>query len=200
MSKTRFLINNRFFVDPDLKYFQDKELLTEQRLEPRLINVLCVLTSRANQLVTRGELVKEIWNDYGGGDEALNQAISFLRKLLHDHNKEIIETIPKKGYILHGDVSNIVEPEILEDTGAVKKWSKKKIYWLSGLLFFLILISCFIYWDTFNNETHNSDKLDITKKSKGADVLVDTNIKPGSDILGPQQTSLDSGKSADVLR
>ena len=53
------------------------------------------------------QLIKEVWNDYGGADEALNQAISFIRKVPVDNNKEIIETIPKKGYVLHAVISNV---------------------------------------------------------------------------------------------
>src|SRR4051812_34692418 len=102
--KEPFLINERFQVNPDLNYLTDKETGKETRLEQRLMDVLWLLAANHNQLVTRERLIREVWNDYGGADEGLNQAISFIRKILADSNKEIIETIPKKGYILHAAI------------------------------------------------------------------------------------------------
>ncbi len=104
MDKT-FAVNKRFLVEEPLNTVKDLENNQEHRLEPRLMRVLCILASREGELVTREQLINEIWNDYGGAEDSLNQAISYLRKTLQDTNKEIIETIPKKGYILHASIN-----------------------------------------------------------------------------------------------
>lgn len=103
MKKT-FTINGRFLVDPSLHLLEDLETQKKLRLEPRLIRLLCLLCEHKGELVTRDFLIKEIWNAYGGADEGLSQAISFLRKALLDEKKQIIETVPKSGYILHAIV------------------------------------------------------------------------------------------------
>lgn len=99
-----FIINSRFLVDSSRHLLEDLETQKKLRLEPRLIKLLCLLCDHREKLVTRDFLIKEIWNGYGGADEGLSQAVSFLRKALSDEKKQIIETIPKNGYILHAVV------------------------------------------------------------------------------------------------
>ena len=66
------------------------------------MKLLCLLIHHADSVISREYIYQELWNNYGGADEGLTQAISFLRKALNNKDKKIIETIPKKGYILHG--------------------------------------------------------------------------------------------------
>jgi DNA-binding winged helix-turn-helix (wHTH) protein len=100
MSSDIFIINNRFRVYPALNQVQDMQTRQIIRLEPRIMAVLQHLSRYAGQLVSREELIRDIWHNYGGGDEGLSQAISFLRKTLGDQEKTLIRTIPKKGYCL----------------------------------------------------------------------------------------------------
>lgn len=152
----------------------------------------CILTANQNQLVTREQLIKEVWNDYGGADEGLNQAISFIRKILVDNNKEIIETIPKKGYILHAVISNSEEDTRLLEKEMVKTKNSRKPYWIVGLLCLLLLFVYFTYV-----RTSNPDKLKNNTETKGADVLGDSTVKLGSDNLDVKKAPPDS-ISADV--
>jgi DNA-binding winged helix-turn-helix (wHTH) protein len=217
VNKAQYILNNRFLVTPGLNCVKDQQTGKESRLEPRLMEVLSFLTGRVNQLVTREELVKEIWNDYGGGDEGLNQAISFLRKLLGDNNKEIIETIPKKGYILRAAIT--------EETISIIKQGKKRLYWATGLLCLLFIIVYLIYSETpakkienldsqVGNKTNNSvDRIrdssiernpdSLEKKSNnpgspGADVFRDTSIKKGMLKSSTKKIYPDSARGADV--
>jgi DNA-binding winged helix-turn-helix (wHTH) protein len=192
--KEQFLINGRFLISPVLNNLSDKETGKETRLEQRLMDVLCILTANHNELVTRDQLIKEVWNDYGGADEGLNQAISFIRKVLIDNNKEIIETIPKKGYILHAVISNIEEESKLpppEKETVVAK-SSKKPFWIVGLLCILLMFVYFTYM-----RTSNTGKLKNNTETKSADVLGDSSVKLGSDNLDIKKTTTDS-VSADV--
>ena len=92
-----YYINNRFCVDPSSNLLTDLEEKRDTRLEPRIMELLCMLTDQTGKTITREHLVTSIWKDYGGGDDGLTQAISTLRKVLDDQNKELIHTIPKKG-------------------------------------------------------------------------------------------------------
>src|SRR5690242_21266964 len=94
-----FFINNRFLINSALNQVQDVSGAGKTRLEPRVMQVLAILAANSEKIVTREELIKQVWNDYGGADEALTQAISVLRKVLDDPSKETIKTIPKKGYL-----------------------------------------------------------------------------------------------------
>ncbi|RYY56577.1 MAG: hypothetical protein EOO09_05970 [Chitinophagaceae bacterium] len=100
-----FKINNRFLVEPGLNQLTDLRDSIKTRLEPRLMFLLTELAFTPGQTITRDELVAKIWDNYGGGDEGLTQGISILRKLLDDASKEMIRTLPKKGYIFNGVVS-----------------------------------------------------------------------------------------------
>ena len=118
---------------------RDQLTNTETRLEPRLMKLLCLLAAQPEQLVTRDRIIKEIWNDYGGADEGLNQAISFLRKTLHDAGKELIKTVPKKGYILHATVTGTAPATELRPP-------RQKRYWLITAALVTILLAVFIFW------------------------------------------------------
>jgi DNA-binding winged helix-turn-helix (wHTH) protein len=100
MNRDVLLINDRFRIYPALHQVVDKQTGRRLRLEPRVMAVLEMLIGRAGQLVSREELIHDIWHNYGGGDEALSQAVSILRKTLADREKKMIQTIPKKGYRL----------------------------------------------------------------------------------------------------
>jgi DNA-binding winged helix-turn-helix (wHTH) protein len=105
MGEETYLINNRFLVDLQVHSAKDMHTEVEHHLEPRLIGVLSALLKKPGILVTREMLIKEIWNDYAGAEEGLTQAISSLRRLLADDAKEVVKTIPKKGYILTAPVA-----------------------------------------------------------------------------------------------
>lgn len=99
-----FTINARFYVLPGLNQVHDLDKKIQQRVEPRVMQVLCLLAARPGKLLTREEMSHTIWNDYPGAEDAIHQAISVLRKALNDTEKTLIETIPKKGYVFHGCV------------------------------------------------------------------------------------------------
>jgi DNA-binding winged helix-turn-helix (wHTH) protein len=191
MDKTLYILNNRFFINTGLNYVRDQQTGKESRLEPRQMAVLSFLADRVNQLVTREELVKEIWNDYGGGDEGLNQAISFLRKLLDDNRKEIIETIPKKGYVIHAVITENAIPII--------KQSKKRLYWMAGLLCLLLIAAYFIYSGTTAKKTENPDNQVNNKTNNSADMPGDSTIEKNPDKL-ENKSNISGPSGADVLR
>ncbi|MFN7118166.1 MAG: transcriptional regulator [Saprospiraceae bacterium] len=106
MEYSAFYINHQFLVEPATHLVTEMNSAQETRLEPRLMKLLCLLAERAETVIQREYLIQEIWGDYGGGDEGLTQAISFLRKTLNDTDKKMIATIPKQGYILHATITN----------------------------------------------------------------------------------------------
>lgn len=71
-------------------------------LQPKIIDLLCYLSERHGQVVSREELVDRVWGVEFGADESLTRAISQLRKAFDDSREQprIIETIAKRGYRL----------------------------------------------------------------------------------------------------
>ena len=72
------------------------------RIEPKAMEVLMRLAERADQVVSRDELLATVWPGVVVGDEALTQSIIKLRRALGDdpRSPSYIETIPKRGYRL----------------------------------------------------------------------------------------------------
>lgn len=106
------IINDRFVADIGLNKVWDKKNDIEIKLEPRLAKLLCFLIDKRGEVITREFLVKEIWDNYLGGNEGLSQAISFLRKIFDDSEKKMIRTLPKKGYSFHGKIATHSERRI----------------------------------------------------------------------------------------
>ena len=72
------------------------------KLEPKAMAVLVQLAAQAPQVVSREALMEQVWPDVVVGEEALNNAISKLRRTLGDtvRQPQYIETVPKAGYRL----------------------------------------------------------------------------------------------------
>jgi len=74
----------------------------EVSIEPKIMQVLCVMASEPGRVFGRSELIDRVWGTEYGADESLTRAISLLRKALGDTRGQpaIIETIAKRGYRL----------------------------------------------------------------------------------------------------
>lgn len=142
MGNDKYLINNRFLVDVQVHCIKDISTGVDHHLEPRLIEVLVSLLKNPGILVTRETLIRQIWNDYGGAEEGLTQAISTLRKLLADEAKDLIRTVPKKGYML---MAPVAKQNHAAPMSASK--SKSKMVYVAGVGL-VVVVSLFLL--TFN--------------------------------------------------
>jgi TolB-like protein/DNA-binding winged helix-turn-helix (wHTH) protein len=71
-------------------------------IEPKIMDLLVLLASRPGEVMSRDQLIEQVWKVEYGADESLTRAVSLLRKTFREagHAGEIIETIPKRGYRL----------------------------------------------------------------------------------------------------
>ena len=124
------------------------------RLPPKTIDVLCLLASRQGEVISRSEILDQIWQSGNGGDDSLNNAISSLRTAFGDDRKNprYIETIPKRGYRLAAQVTNIEDNQAGVDDAtsrpiwtrpAIQAWGGGAIFSFGALIFFLTAD-----WDT----------------------------------------------------
>ncbi|WP_171041699.1 winged helix-turn-helix domain-containing protein [Pseudoalteromonas phenolica] len=90
-------------LDPKKQTVTDGEVTRE--LEPLLYKVLCYLLINNEQIITRQDLIDDVWCQYYVDDNAINRAISELRKLLKSDlfKGTIIKTHYRKGYSLSVD-------------------------------------------------------------------------------------------------
>ncbi len=91
-------------------------------LEPKVMDLLLVLTERAGQVVGKDALLELLWPGVIVGEDTLARTISKLRNALDDSAKspEYIETVPKRGYRLIAPVASLT---VRSDTrGKTNQW------------------------------------------------------------------------------
>lgn len=82
-------------------------------LEPRAFHVLRYLVERPGRVVTKEQLIQDVWNGAFVTDNALTRVIAQLRRELGDNAKSAryIETVPTQGYRFLAIVETIEAPE-----------------------------------------------------------------------------------------
>jgi pimeloyl-ACP methyl ester carboxylesterase len=95
----RFYSFDVFRVDPveRLLFREDREI----PLTPKVFDTLIVLLENSSHVLTKQELMQQVWPDSFVEENNLAQNISILRKAL---GEQYIQTVPKRGYRFVGDV------------------------------------------------------------------------------------------------
>lgn len=109
------------------------------RLEPKAMDVLCILADHAGNVVSRDALEKAVWPGRVVGYDALTGAIQKIRRVFGDdpRHPQVIETISKRGYrlvapvlFLNGPVGEYPPPGDLASpvkrapaSGAARLWT-----------------------------------------------------------------------------
>lgn len=80
-------------------------------LKPKIFDLLVYLVERHGQLVTKEELMREVWPDTIVEENNITVSMSILRKTLGDDGVklQIIETVPRRGYRFLAEVTEISE-------------------------------------------------------------------------------------------
>jgi len=142
----------------------------EERPEPRVFGVLMALARRDGDLVTRDELIDELWDGRPTSDEPINRCLSQLRGHLGDRDKphRYIETLTRRGYRLKQKV------RLRDSTTSVPAAAPaKRNAWTYGVaLVVLGLIATAVWRGTM-------DTGDTPIRSIG--VLPFDNLSPGTD-------------------
>jgi len=111
-------------VDKNLFQFGDFSLNLEEKvlrrngeivsLPARVFDVLCMLVERHGSVVSKDELMDTIWADSFVEESNITQSIYSLRRALGKgpNGKELIETVPKRGYRLSVPVETCVDRRI----------------------------------------------------------------------------------------
>jgi DNA-binding winged helix-turn-helix (wHTH) protein/tetratricopeptide (TPR) repeat protein len=70
------------------------------QLAPKILDLLRLLASKPSQLVTKEDILRELWPDVAVTDNAITQAVSELRHALGDDPSapQFVQTVPRRGY------------------------------------------------------------------------------------------------------
>ncbi|MCE7991108.1 MAG: hypothetical protein HEP71_03975 [Roseivirga sp.] len=118
-------------------------------LEPQLMAVLVYLASRPKEVVTKEELMEEVWKGVVVGENVLTRAISSLRKSLGDSRSQprYIETISKTGYRLIATVNRDAVKK--KDDRHIEIKLKRKPVVLVALACSLVIMGAFAMREIF---------------------------------------------------
>jgi TolB-like protein/DNA-binding winged helix-turn-helix (wHTH) protein/Flp pilus assembly protein TadD len=87
----------------------------ELRLRPKSHEVLHHLVLNTGRLVTKDELLEAVWGDVVVTEDSLTQCVVEIRRAIGDHAREVIRTVPRRGYML--DVT-VISESVDEHVGA----------------------------------------------------------------------------------
>ena len=120
-------------------------------LQEQPFQVLAVLLDRPGQLITRDELMKQLWpsDTFVDFDRSLNKAVNRLREALDDSadHPRFIETVPRRGYRFIGPLAhdNVVTGD---DRAVVERLRKHQ--WKVIVPFAVLLVAALVggglYW------------------------------------------------------
>lgn len=145
----KFKVGNAF-VDPASNEVQMEGNIV--RLEPKAVEVLSLLASKAGQTVSKEEILETIWPKTVVTEDSIIRCVSQLRKAFGD--PELIEAITKRGYRLNSAVRFLDNNDSIVVEKAVSKVSswQKHLRWAIPLLFGLLAMlvvwgnPIFPYW------------------------------------------------------
>ena len=89
-----------------------------QHLPSKAMEVLLQLARHPRRLVTREEILQNVWGENRGSPEALNHAVSEIRRVLGDHasTPEFVQTVPTRGFRLLVEPTRKKGPEPRSET------------------------------------------------------------------------------------
>ena len=109
----RFYLFDGFRVDAHERLlFKDNR---EVPLTPKVFDTLLVLLENSSHVMTKQELMQQVWPDSFVEENNLAQNISILRKALGEtkEGEHYIQTVPKRGYRFVGDVRATGDEEVM---------------------------------------------------------------------------------------
>ncbi|ASM51622.1 hypothetical protein PESP_a3875 [Pseudoalteromonas espejiana DSM 9414] len=139
-------------LNPKLQIITDGDV--ERELEPLLFKILSYLIINKDEIITRQDLIDDVWCQHYVDDNAINRAMSELRKVLKSEVQRglVVKTHYRKGY------SFFLEPEIVYHKGnadtvseieAVKYQSRRKILNVPVAIMIIVATSFYFFYSIF---------------------------------------------------
>jgi len=86
---------------------------TTVHVRPQLMELLVFLAEHAAEVALKDQILEQLWNGRFVSESCLTKCVAQLRNVLggQPHDRNFIETIPKRGYRLVAPVHPILEPD-----------------------------------------------------------------------------------------
>lgn len=142
---------DKWIINPKTnQLIKDKEVI---HVETKAMQVLNFLANRAGEIVTRKELMRNVWVDVFVSEDTLTRCISILRKVLEDSPTEpkIIQTIKSEGYRIIAPVEFMADKSNLNKPKIIELLKKNKVVFILSTLFLVIILLVY----NQNNGTNN---------------------------------------------
>ncbi|NOU51333.1 transcriptional regulator [Pseudoalteromonas sp. JBTF-M23] len=169
-------------LDPKKQCIYDGS--TERELEPLLFRLLCYFIINNEQIITRQDLVDDVWCQKYVDDNAINRAMSELRKTLKSDEQKgiVVKTHYRKGYsfflepeiIYHKELTDEeskappVKLSIEEKSKPRRKPNARNGKLLTILSIVLLVVVCYAL---FSNYSYRNDDLEISNRDIEEKVL-----------------------------
>ena len=87
------------------------------------IELLCVLTEGAGEVVTRDEILDRVWADAFVEESNLSRHVYMLRKTFRDcgESQDLIQTVPRRGYRFTGKIQEIAKGDLIIEKHTVTR-------------------------------------------------------------------------------
>ena len=113
-------------------------------LRKQALDVLLVLGRRAGEVISKDELMSQVWPKVVVGEGSLTQAIADIRRVLGDDGHRLVRNVARRGYMLVPDkpLSGAVEAraELSADAPAAPELSRPlRPWWRPGLISAVVL-------------------------------------------------------------
>ncbi|MEM9533733.1 MAG: winged helix-turn-helix domain-containing protein [Pseudomonadota bacterium] len=107
-----------------------------RRVEPRAMKLLVYLAQRPQQVVSKAQILSDVWEGREVVPEALQRVVSLLRKALEDPSSDtrLIETISKQGYRL------LVSPTPVHEASLETSETRRPWLWIVAALLLVVLL------------------------------------------------------------
>ena len=79
-------------------------------LRPKSFALLRLLVEQAGRLLDRDTIMAAVWPDVVVGDESITQCVRDIRKALGDEAQALLQTVPKRGYLLAAEATALAPP------------------------------------------------------------------------------------------
>ena len=122
-------------------------------LRPKCFEVLKYLIERHGILVTKDELMKAVWPNLCVTGGSLTQCLIKIRQALGDTRKEVVRTIPRRGYLFDVPVT-IYQPDNNADSIAIEGdlvVGQRPSRWSKFVAAMLALAIAAIWWQVESN-------------------------------------------------
>ena len=123
-------------VTVDLNRFELRRAGVPQRVEPQVLEVLGYLIEHRDRLVTKQELMDQVWHDRFISDSAITSRIKAARRATGDdgERQSVIRTVHGRGYRFVADVAQPVprpEPARAQTAGLIGRDVELSTLWAS---------------------------------------------------------------------